>query len=379
MASGDIELREFHEFPEEEHNLRYHRLWSAMDNAGVDAAVIADPRNCRYFTGCVSPSTHRPNIAIIPKHSGPVLLKARYQSPVVSAHTTWVSDMREYDPPISWSSVEEVLETLGLGSARVGVEFPDTFFGGFRPVLAGADQSSAAQCMPRAELVNISEEIWGLRIIKSDAEIDAMRRACAITSRAYDVMYSKACAGMTEEEVGALLVSAMASEGADLPSFGQSGPCAFLIIDSSRRPGEPHIPTAKPLRVGDVLHIDTGAVYKGYMADFAREAVVGPIGAYHQEMWSRVREKMDAALSCIEPGRPLGDICVHWHGIGLDFVEAPFIHRHDARPMEAGMTLAIEEILYGDGGDVFHIEENVVVVPGGYELLSTCSSVLRRI
>jgi len=369
---------DFHDFPEAEYQLRWQRAQEKMREFGIDALWISDPNNYRYFTGHCSPTLNRPTFFIIPLEGSPVIIAATY-----GAHTaeqmTWVEDIRAYKPPATAQVMQEVFEGVGLGAAVIGTETHDRFFGGFRPALPYGEFTRLEEMMPKAHFRDASELLYGLRMIKTPAEIEAYREACAITGQAYEQLFAQLIEGTTELEVARLLLNAMMAEGADYPSQGRAGPCAFIIADATRPLGQVHAPVEKPLARGDLLHIDAGAVYKGYCADFGRSGVVGDPNAAQRAHWQSMQEKREAGLAAVRAGNRLGDIPVHWHGVGLNGVEPPFIGNHDDMEMVPGMLLAVEELSYADNGETYHIEENVVVTKDGYDLLTTCSPELYRI
>lgn len=369
---------DFHDFSEAEYKLRWERAQEKMGAAGLDALWIGDSSNYRYFTGHCAPTRNRPTFFILPHIGPPVILAATY-----GAHTarqmSWVQDVREYEPPVTAWAVRDALEVLGLGNSTIGSEVNDRFFGGFRQVLSYGEFQQLKELMPQARFENASELVWHLRMVKTPAEVEALRQACIITGRAYTQLFAQIAGGTTEREVAQLLISTMMSEGADYPSQGRGGPCAFIIVDATRPMGQVHAPTDKPLCPGDLLHIDAGAIYKGYCADFGRSGVVGEPNARQRDLWQRMQVNREAALATVRPGRKLREIAVHWHGLGLDGVEPPFIGNHDDLEMVPGMALALEDLAYADNGETYHFEENVVVTRDGCEILSTISPELNRI
>jgi Xaa-Pro aminopeptidase len=287
---------------------------------------------------------------------------------------SWVQEILEYEVPLRAEDLRDALGRAGLSGKIIGTEAHDRFFGAAGMGVSHGEYRRLQEEMPDATFRDASELIWKLRMVKSPLEQERLAKVCEITGRAYQRTFGAARPGMTESEVGRMLIAAMLEEGADLPSQGRPGPCAFLIVDASRPLGELHAPTDKALGVGDLLHIDTGAIYNGYCADFARLATVGPPLRKQTAQWQEVRRRMDDALSVVRAGSRLGDISVHWHGVGLDGVEPPFVGNHDDLLMEAGMALALEEIIYSENGETYHLEENVIVTETGFDLLTKVDS-----
>jgi len=364
---------DFHEFPEDEYRARYERARGLMAEAGLDALLVSEEHNYRYFTGHLPPTKNRPTLVVLPLEGPPLILAATYGS-AAARQMSWVTDILEYEVPLRAEYLCDALAQAGLDGKAIGTEAHDRFFGAAGMGISHGEYGRLAELMPRARFQDASELIWRLRMVKSHREQECLAKVCEITGRAYQRTFTEARSGMTESQVGRILISAMMDEGADLPSQGRPGPCAFLIVDASRPLGQLHAPTEKRLALGDLLHIDTGAIYNGYCADFSRLATVGPPSEEQQSQWLEVRRRMDQALGVVRAGNRLGDISVHWHGVGLDGVEPPFVGNHDELLMEPGMALALEEIIYSDGGETYHLEENVIVTESGYKLLTEVDS-----
>lgn len=364
---------DFHDFPEAEYQRRYQRARALMAEAGLDALLVSEESNYRYLTGHMPPTKNRPTMFTLPMDGPPLILAATYGA-AAARQMSWVQEIMEYEVPLEAEDLRRVLVKAGLAGKTVGTESYDSFFGGAGMTLSYGEYQRLQGQMSDTTFVDASELLWKLRMIKTPLEQECLARVCEITGRAYQRTFREARAGMTERQVAQLLISTMMEEGADFPSQGRPGPCAFLIVDASRPLGQLHAPTDKPLAPGDLLHIDTGAIYKGYCADFARLGTVGPASRVQEETWREVRRRLDRALEVIGAGNRLGDIPVHWHGVGLDGVEPPFVGNHDDLPMEPGMVLALEEIICPESGETFHLEENVVVTEDGYKLLTGIDS-----
>lgn len=364
---------DFHDFPEVEYQGRYQRARKLMAEAGLDALLVSELNNYRYFTGHMTPTKNRPCLFVLPVDGPPLIIGATYGAGAAK-QMSWVQEIAEYEVPLGAEDLRSALVKAGLSGKTVGSEAHDRFFGSAWLGVSYGEYQRLQGEMSGTTFVDASDLIWKLRMVKSPMEQKCLAKVCEITGRAYERTFGAARRGMTESQVGQVLIAAMLEEGADLPTQGRPGPCAFLIVDASRPLGELHAPTDKPLGSGDLLHIDTGAIYNGYCADFARLATVGPPTDAQKALWQEVRRRMDDSLGVVRAGNRLGDISVHWHGVGLDGVEPPFVGNHDDLLMEAGMVLALEEIIYPESGETFHLEENVTVTAEGYELLTKTDS-----
>ena len=144
---------------------------------------------------------------------------------------------------------------------------------------------------------------------------------------------------------------------------------------------------------GDLVWVDAGVGYHGYMSDFGRTWVVGraPTAA-EQPLFDRWMAVLDASLAAVRPGATLGDVgraarsvepddtpwLPHFylaHGVGLESAEMPMIGTDlgpafdDAYVLEPGMVLVFEPVTWTDGVGGYRAEEVVAVTDDGWRLL----------
>src|ERR1035438_4194340 len=111
-----------------------------------------------------------------------------------------------------------------------------------------------------------------LRMIKSAAELDLIRRSVELNSRAFELALARVLPGMTERDLAAEIEYRMRRLGAEKPSFE-------TIVAGGRRSALPHAqPTAAPLRHGDLVVVDMGAFCDGYASDMTRMLFLGTPG-----------------------------------------------------------------------------------------------------
>jgi Xaa-Pro aminopeptidase len=202
--------------------------------------------------------------------------------------------------------------------------------------------------------------------------------------QAFRKTFAEAKEGMREKDVAALASSHMALLGADIPFRGKPGPSSLLILDANHSPGEPPIPTDKPLQKGDILHIDGGAIYRGYCSDFTRLGVVGEPTERQIGEWRKARELVEENIGRLKPGVQFKTLTCHFHGIGLDAIEAPFGGMvgkavHGEWSIREGMVLCVEQNNYLDTGEVFAYEDIAVIRKDGPEVITLADPSLQRI
>ena len=288
---------EFAEFEVAEYEGRWSRARAAMAEAGIDALLITSESNYRYLSGHVTPfwvSKSRPMFMLLPLHSEPILFVTNSQVPTVQA-TSPVADVRAWEgfvgPGIDL--LEGALNELGLAAGRIGAELGEEQ----RLGLPYADFVDLQDRLPRSAFVDAAEALWGLRIIKSPAEIAYLRRSAAIASVAYRELFAGVRPGMTEQDVFAAFVASTIRQGAERPGYVpvHSGAGHYHRISMG--------PTGRVLAPGDLLWLDGGCVYRGYWSDFARMVAIGQPTIAQQDRYRLVRSIMHDCVAAIAAGR----------------------------------------------------------------------------
>jgi Xaa-Pro aminopeptidase len=248
--------------------------------------------------------------------------------------------------------------------------------------------------LPDAEIRREDRLVEQLRIRKSAAEIEVIRRACRLGSRSMDALMEAVVEGATEAEaVGEAMRVLYAGGGTMYDAACASGPNAHGYTHA-------RLPSCDPVRRlerGDMFHVDYYGAYGGYYFDFARARVVGDDPAPRQrDLVEATIEAVDHICASVRPGMTAGELYAAgeaWmegsdlvrslpaeepemegfpafgHGIGLMW-EGPWIMPGDATPLEPGMYLGIELLLGHPslGGAMF--EENGLVTEDGFEVLT---------
>ena len=152
-------------------------------------------------------------------------------------------------------------------------------------------------------------------------------------------------------------------------------------------------PSDQRLRQGDVISLDSGGNYKGYIGDLSRMGVVGGPDAELSDLLQEVEEIQQAARHAISPGARGGDIIAAGeeavrraphsnildytaHGIGLVSHEAPRLTGHgpvpyapyDAdQPLQPGMVVSIETAMLHPSRGYIKLEDTLIVTGDGWE------------
>jgi methionyl aminopeptidase len=197
---------------------------------------------------------------------------------------------------------------------------------------------------------------------KSPAEIDKMAQAGEILVRTMDLLAAKVRPGVTTADLDAAAEKFIRSQGATPAFKGYHGFPGSICVSPNEMVVH-GIPGRFKLSRGDVLSVDIGVVYDGWVADAARTFPVGDISPVAAKLLDVTKESLFKAVEQCRPGNRLGDVghavqqhveaagfsvvrSLVGHGIGRDMHEEPQIPNYgDAGkgvPLEPGMVLAIE-------------------------------------
>jgi Xaa-Pro aminopeptidase len=264
---------------------------------------------------------------------------------------------------------------------------------GYEPARMTCDllQSLEGRLPMKASMKAVTGWIEQMRAIKSDAELERIRRSVETNSCAFEQTVPQVRAGMKEQDLAAELEYAMRRLGAEKPSFD-------TIVAGGPRSALPHAqPTAAPFTNGSLVVVDMGTFQEGYASDMTRMLFLGSPSAKVKRTYRAVLEAQLAAIDAVRAGvstahvdraarRVLGgygldQAFVHstGHGLGLEIHEPPRLGKRDKGRLAAGMAVTIEPGVYLEGFGGIRIEDTVVVTESGCRILTPTSKDLRII
>ncbi|MBN2907876.1 MAG: aminopeptidase P family protein [Rhodobacteraceae bacterium] len=370
-------------FPVGEFHRRVAALQDQMTLAGLQALLLTTPADVFYVTGFLTrfwESPARPWFVVVPERGAPVAVIPSIGADLMGR--TWIADIRCWDAPDPVDDgvglLSQTLCALVPARGRIGLPMgPETHL---RMPLA--DYARVAQAIGERRMVDATAAVQQVREIKSEAEIDKIRATCRIADAAFARVSDFARAGRPLAQVFRDFQIALLGQGADWVSYvaGGAGPGGYGDVIS---PAD-----ARPLRLGDVLMLDTGAVREGYFCDFDRNFSIGPADPAAQRAHAALHAATDAALAALRPGMRACDLHQvmadalraqgavpgggrFGHGLGLSLTEWPSISPKDGTVLREGMVLTLEPGLEIAPGRIMVHEENIVLRRTGPELLST--------
>jgi len=342
-------------------------LRASMQAAELDAVLVTDLLNVRYLTGFTG--SNAALLVGVTDDDSAFCTDGRYDT----QSARQVPDLRRLiDRPCD---VALVTEAAAAGVGVVGFE-------SHRVTVDGL--AALREAAPAVEFRRAPGLVEKLRVVKDDAEVDALRRACAAADAALAELIESGGLrpGRTELEVARELEERMRDHGAAGPSFE-------TIVAAGANSAVPHHrPTRAVLEAGDFVKMDFGALVDGYHSDMTRTVVLGAPADWQREVYDLVAVAQAAGRAALAPGADVRDVdaaardvidgaghgehFVHGlgHGVGLQIHEAPALSRLGAGKLTAGMAVTVEPGVYFAGRGGVRIEDTLVVRDTGPELLT---------
>jgi Xaa-Pro aminopeptidase len=350
---------------------RVARLRGLLDEHGLDGMLISRIANKRYFSGLRlmdEETATWPGTLLVTRDVQVLLADSRYTEQASREAPGW----------------EVILTSGGIGQdlppvlerhavASLGME---------AGVMTHADWSALAEAAPGVELHAMDDEIAPLRLRKSDDEVEAIGRACALGDACFEHLVSFIKPGMTEKEVAWELESFFRHNGADGLAFPP-------IVLAGPRAAMPHgQPSEATIERGNALLLDFGCKVDGYRSDMTRTVFVGDVPDHVRRVHETVRAAQSAAIESIAAGvdghevdavarrviseagfEPFGHSL--GHGIGLEVHEPPWVRRTRSSTLDEGMVFSVEPGIYQTDVTGVRIEDIVVLEGSGPRLLTS--------
>lgn len=352
------------------------RLQQHMAAAGMDAIVCLSPENFAYVSGFVVPSQSlmrwRHAAVVVPASGTPAFLTVDMEESTVAAKANG-STVRAWGEftDCAMRVLADLLADMGLAEGRIGMEMD---------YLPAGDYAELCTFAPRASFEPIEAELARLRQIKTAEEIELMRRLARLADESIGAALAEVQAGSSEMDIAGGLTRNIYARGAD--DF------KLMIVATGERSVFPNVgPSERRLRPMDICRVEIFSVIDGYHAGVCRTARVQESPAHADDIWKNLVECKYLVLDMIAPGAStrkiyeafithlgkldLPPISFVGHGIGLHLHEEPYLGQYSDEPLEAGMVLGIEPLVYNTGyGYGMQNKDIVLVTETGSELLS---------
>lgn len=356
---------------------RQNELKELLSNSGFDALALNPGPSLFYLTGLHFHLSERPVVAIFPLEQPNIIILPELEAPKVKGLDFEIDAIEYGEDPHTWAGIfrDAILE-LDFLNAKIGIEDRRMRVLELRLLEEGISGNN--------RIITANELITDLRIIKDNTEIKAMRKAVDIAEHALITTLDMIQPGVSEQEVASELTLQLLRNGShpELPFFP--------IVSSGPNSANPHAsPSERILIPGDMVVIDWGATYSGYVSDITRTFAIGYISSEFEKIYQVVlnansvgREAVQSGLNAEQIDQAArneitqagyGQFFIHrtGHGIGIEGHEPPYIRQGNQRVLSPGMTFTIEPGIYLPEENGIRIEDDILVTEDGGESLTT--------
>lgn len=399
-----------------------------MVEAAVDAVILLSPESFRYATGA------SPGVATMWRNAGAVAAvvpadEALKEAAVVSdlfspsfRSTSHITDVREspiwvetanlegadpnlgpeevvaeawdsagrpkdfqrpetFDPAICYRHLVDILAERGLDRARIGFE---------ASAISARDIVAFKAILGNVELVDASELIARLKMVKSAKEIANLRLAVEIAEIGIGAVHAAIEPGVTRDALADVWNTSVRKHR---DSGALSGTWEYISVGKNPWGGN------AVASAGDLIKVDVGCLVNGYTSDTGRTFVLGAPGTAQVRLFDALMEGFMAGTELLRPSVPMRDVhhatltairaagfpgysrghFGHGLGAGLGSEEWPFISAQSDVILEPGMVMAFEcpWYIYGLGGMI--IENQLLITETGHEMMNDLPLNLVRI
>ncbi|MXN67203.1 M24 family metallopeptidase [Stappia sp. GBMRC 2046] len=369
-------------FPTSEYERRLARAQGAMAEAGFAALLLTTEPEVRYFSGYLTQfwqSPTRPWFLVVPASGKPIAVIPEIGAPLM--RKTWLDDIRTWaSPHPSDDGVTLLTDCLREVTGEGAIGTPMGQESHLRMPLR--DFRRLTEALGQERFRDASPMIRKLRMVKSEAEIEKIAHICGIASSAFEAGAELFHEGQSLSDAFRAFKRKCLELGADDVPYlvGGAGQGGYDDVISP--------PSETPLERGDVLMLDTGAVFDGYFCDFDRNYGIGEADDAAKRAHDVLYRAVEAGFAAARPGatcRDLynamrgviaeaggadGDVGRLGHGLGMQLTEWPSLTDFDETVLEPGMVLTLEPATRTVGSRIMVHEENIVVREDGAQLLT---------
>jgi ectoine hydrolase len=273
-----------------------------MISNNVEVLLITDPANMNYLTGYDGWSFYVHQLVVLIIDEDQPIWIGRGMDANAAKVTTWLGheNIVQYPDDYVQSTVKhpmdfvaDLLKAKGQARRTIGVEMDAYYF--------------TAQCyeslkvgLPNATFTDTTSLVNWVRIIKSDTEIEFMKKAATIVELAMQKGIDSIREGIRECDVVADIYHTQIS---GTESFGGDYPAIVPLLPAGPKTSTPHITWSDDrYKKGDPVILELAGCYKRYHSPLARTVVLGTPSTKIKELADVVVEGLNTALAVVKPG-----------------------------------------------------------------------------
>lgn len=336
--------------------------------------LLATPQNICYATGFYTTARR-------PEQIGYTCALLTRGKTVVFCPQNWAGDLRrEIGDAVEVCPYQGGAEALALQAAsrlgeaeEIGLDMTGTELELYLALAAA---------LPAARWVDVTGPMQRARLIKTPAEVAALRASAEVAKAAMECAKQLLRPGKTEWQVVAELEYEMRRRGSD------GTPFTMKVLTGEHAVQTWNVPDDRPLRRGEIVLLDFGATVQHYASDWTRSFVLGQPTPEQQALYDLVWQVERACLAAARPGATAALLMQTayktlegqrfapyfnpylGHSIGLKSQEWPPLRSGTDLVLEENMVLTIEPGIYVPGVGGVRIEDEILIRADGAECLT---------
>lgn len=354
---------------------RHERLHQEMTALGLEAIILNPSPSLYYLTGMHFHLSERPILAFFTLSKPTAIVLPKLEQLKTKGQPFLLEVFTYEENPSLWADAfRKAAEWAGLQKSRIGLEPRYLRLLEFRIL---------EEVLPTATYETSESALNNLRKTKDAEELSLLRKAVQIAQQALMATLPMIQPGRSERQIASELSLQLFQAGADaqlpFPPIVSSGPNS----------ANPHAsPTDRILQKGDLVVIDWGAAYQGYIADITRTFSIGKLEPEFETIAQVVLEANTAGRNACIPRTPASDVdraarsvieaagygeyFTHrtGHGLGLEAHEEPYLRSDNPEPLMEGMAFTVEPGIYLPERGGVRIEDNMIITTDGSECLT---------
>ncbi|WP_025730067.1 M24 family metallopeptidase [Heyndrickxia ginsengihumi] len=301
MAFGTAEYKE-----------RIYKTKERMSKQGIDVLLVTDPANMNYLSGYDGWSFYVHQMLIIMIDEEQPIWIGRGQDANGAKVTTWLyheniipypDDYVQSNTKHPMDFVADILKQIGQDNRTIGVEMENYYF-------TAKCYEQLKKGLPNASLKDATLLVNWVRLVKSDTEIEYMKRAAKIVEKAMMKGIELIGEGVRECDVAAEIFHTQIK---GTPEFGGDYPAIVPLLPSGEKTSTPHLTcTDERYKKGDTVILELAGCYKRYHSPLARTVNIGKPSEKIKTLSDVVVEGLNACLDMIKPGIACEEIEETW-------------------------------------------------------------------
>ena len=370
-------------FPRDEFDLRINRTRQAMADAELDGLVLFRQESMFYLTGYDTSGYSMFQAMYLGLNKGPTLL-TRSADRIQSRNTSIVEDIQiwidqeDASPAID---LRRILKTHGCTNQRIGIEYHAYGLTGQRALMVNEALEGLCRLVDASDLVRL------IRLVKSDLELEYVRKSGAICDAILQTSISHTRPGNTVKSVYGAMMNTLLCEGGDPTASRWPMGAGEAAVFCRYHTGDEIIAPQ------DQVVFEPAAAYRHYHTCMMYNILTGNVDPRHQAMNDACADALDACQRLLTVGNTVGDLyaaheeTMHTHGfshaalsacgysVGISYppswMDWPMIWKDNPQTLEAGMVFFLHMIIADtDTGLAMTLGQTVRVTESGCESLS---------